>query len=120
SRGAARARTGAALAPAVYARALRGLGQRADGRLVREPPALLRRAFPAVVSARRERRGHLRAADSRARGPAAGRSLDGRARGLPAFTALRAQWVHGLPRRDLHVGDGIAYAADRRALSRSQ
>ena len=60
SRGAARARARAGLAPAVHARALRGLGQRADGRLVREPPALLRRAVSAVVSAGRQRRGALR------------------------------------------------------------
>ena len=46
-RGADRARARAALAPAVHARALRGLGQRAHRRLVRQPPALLRRAVPA-------------------------------------------------------------------------
>ena len=50
-----RARARAALAPAVHARALRGLGQRAHRRLVRQPPALLRRAVPALVPARRQR-----------------------------------------------------------------
>ncbi len=50
-----RARARAALASAVHARALRGLGERPDRRLVRQPPALLRRAVPGLVSARRRR-----------------------------------------------------------------
>ena len=50
---AARARPRAALASAVHAGALRELGQRPDRRLVRQPPALLRRAVPGLVSARR-------------------------------------------------------------------
>ena len=50
-----RARPGAALASAVHARAVRRLGERADGRLVHQPPALLRGAIPRVVSDRRER-----------------------------------------------------------------
>ena len=55
-RGADRARARAALAPAVHACALRGLGERAHRRLVRQPPALLRRALPGLVSDRRRRR----------------------------------------------------------------
>ena len=46
-----RARPRAALAPGVHAGALRELGERAERRLVRQPPALLRRAVPGVVSA---------------------------------------------------------------------
>ena len=69
------------VAPAVHARALRGLGQRADGRLVRQPPALLRRAVPASgIRSTSERRGAARPPDRRARGAAPGRSLDRRAR----------------------------------------
>ncbi len=52
-RGADRARPRAALASAVHARALRGLGERPQRRLVRQPPALLRRAVPGLVSDRR-------------------------------------------------------------------
>ena len=77
-----RARPRAALAPAVHARALRELGRRPERRLVREPPALLRRAVPRLVPARRADGAGLRQADRRARGAAAGRSVDRRARGL--------------------------------------
>ena len=41
------------LASALHARALRGLGERPERRLVHQPPALLRRAVPGVVSDRR-------------------------------------------------------------------
>ncbi len=60
---AAGARPRAAVAPAVHARALRGLGERADGRLVRQPPALLRRAVPGVVPDRRRGQRAVRPAD---------------------------------------------------------
>ena len=52
-RGAARARPRAAVASAVHAGALRELGQRPERRLVRQPPAVLRRAVSGLVSARR-------------------------------------------------------------------
>ena len=67
------------MAPAVHARALRGLGQRPHRRLVRESPALLRRAIPAVVSDRRGRQRALRPADSGTRSGPPGRPLDRRA-----------------------------------------
>ena len=54
-RGAARARPRAPLAPAVHGRALRELGRRPERRLVRQPPAVLRRAVPGLVPARRGR-----------------------------------------------------------------
>ncbi len=79
-RGAARARSGAAVAPPVHARALRGLGQRAHRRLVRQPPALLRGAVPGLVSDRRCRDGPCTSGRSPPRRAAAGRSLHGRAR----------------------------------------
>ena len=56
---------GAGVASPIHARALRGLGQRSHRRLVRQPPALLRRALPRLVSDRRVRDGPLRAADPR-------------------------------------------------------
>ena len=74
-----RARAGAEMASPVHARALRGLGERPDGRLVRQPPALLRRAVPAVVPDRRGRQRLLRPADRSARAGPAGGPLDGRA-----------------------------------------
>ena len=58
-----RAGTRARVASAVHARALRGLGQRADRRLVRQPPTLLRRAVPRVVPDRRRRQRPPRPAD---------------------------------------------------------
>ena len=47
------------VAPRVHAGALRKLGQRLERRLVRQPPAVLRRAVPALVSDRQGRRGGL-------------------------------------------------------------
>ena len=46
----ARAGPGAAMAPRVHARTLRKLGERPERRLVRQPPAILRRAVPCLVS----------------------------------------------------------------------
>ena len=61
SASAARARPRAAVAPAVHAGALRELGRRPERRLVRQPPALLRRAVPGLVPPRRRRPARLRA-----------------------------------------------------------
>ena len=98
----------------VHARALRGLGQRAHRRLVRQPPALLRGALPALVPDRRVGRGPLRAPDRGASRAAAGRSLHRRARRLHPRAARPAGRVRGRPRRDGHVGDLLAHAPDRR------
>ena len=99
--------------PAVHARALRGLGERPERRLVRQPPALLRRAVPDLVSDRRRRRGPLRPSRSPRARTAAGRSLDGRSRRLRRPTARAARRLRRRPRRDGHVGDLLADAADR-------
>ena len=108
-RGAARARARAALAPGVHAGALRELGQRPERRLVRQPPAVLRRAVPGLVPARRGRHASTtRARSSPAEDAAAGRSVDRRARRAtpPSSAASRAaspaiptSWTRGRPRR---------------------
>ena len=116
-----RARARAALAPAVHARALRGLGQRADRRLVRQPPALLRRAVPGLVPARRERRG--RATSSRSRAREEQLPVDPSTDvpdGYDADAARPARRLRRRPRRDGHLGDLLADAADRRAGGRGR
>ncbi len=66
-----RAGTQDRVAAVVHARPLRELGRGPEPGLVREPPALLRRAVPGLVSARCRRRARLRPADlGRAREPA--------------------------------------------------
>ena len=89
-RGAARARPRAEVASGIHGSALRELGERPERRLVRQPPAVLRRAVPGLVSARRGRPRRIRPADSGARGSAAGRSVDRRARRLSRGSARRA------------------------------
>ena len=69
----------AALAPRLHAPPLRELGRGAQRRLADQPPALLRRADPAVVPARRRRRPDLRPAARPRRGAAADRPVDRRA-----------------------------------------
>ena len=51
------------VAPRIHAGALRELGQRPERRLVRQPPAVLRRAVPALVSDRQGRRRGLFTSD---------------------------------------------------------
>ena len=108
-RGAPRARARAAVASAVHAVALRELGGRPERRLVRQPPALLRRAVSRLVSDRRRRPSseYSRAAAARG-GPAADRSVHRRAAGLhgrparPAerrSSAIPTSWTRGRPRR---------------------
>ena len=108
-RGAARARTRAAVAPAVHAGAARELDQRAERRLVRQPPAVLRRAVSALVPGPRRRhrrlraRGCCRAEDRLPIDP----STDvpegyraGPARTSPAASpAIPTSWTRGRPRR---------------------
>ena len=65
--------------PAYMQARLRELGQRPERRLVRQPPAVLRRAVPGLVSGRRRRPRRLRRADRCRRGSAADRSVDRRA-----------------------------------------
>ena len=55
------------LAPRLHAPALPQLDREPERRLVRQPPALLRRAVPGLVPARRERPARLRAPDRRRR-----------------------------------------------------
>ena len=63
------------LASAVHARALRELGQRPERRLVRQPPALLRRAVPGLVPARRATARSLYDAADRRRARSSCRSI---------------------------------------------
>ena len=114
SRRADRARPGAPLASAVHARAVRGLGERSDRRLVHQPPALLRGAVPRLVPARRERRRTVRPADLPQTGAASRRSLDRRARRIsrPSSAGSRTASLRR-PGRDGHVGHLLAHAPDR-------
>ena len=68
-----RARQGAQLPPRFHARALRELGAWPQRRLADLPPALLRRAVPAVVPGQGFRRAGLRSSDHSERGPSADR-----------------------------------------------
>ena len=93
--------------------------ERPERRLVRQPAALLRRAVPGLVSARRRRPRRLRRV----------RSLPREDRlpidpstdvpdGLPRRSARRAGRLRRRSRRDGHVGDLVADAADRLRLAR--
>ena len=98
---------------------LRELGQRPQRRLARLAPALLRRADPGLVPARRRRRARLR----RARIVPAEADLPGRPRGQPAGRlhrgpARRARRLRRRPRHLRHLGHLVADPADRRRLAR--
>ena len=112
-RRAARAGARAAVASAVHAGALRELGQRPERRLVRQPPAVLRRAVSRVVSARCGWPRQARSAAAAARRCAADRSVDGRAGRLSAGAARRARRIRRRSGRHGHLGDLVADAADR-------
>ena len=93
------------------------VGRGPEQRLGDQPAALLRRPVPRVVSAGRRRRAAI------TRQPIfADESMlpidpqDSRAPGLRARPAWRARRLHRRPRRDGHVGDLVADAADRRAM----
>ena len=94
------------------------LGRGPERRLVDQPPAVLRRAVPAVVPARRGRRARPRPPD---RADRRRRCRSIRAPTCPpGYTADAAQpagRLHRRPRRDGHVGDVVADAADRRPLA---
>ena len=117
SRAPHRARSPDGVASRAHAASLRELDHRAQRRLVRQPPALLRRAAPGLVSARRAGAARLRAPDwcPTRRG----------CRSIPRRmcpTATRADQrdqpggFTGGPRRHGHVGDVIALAAGRVGL----
>ena len=93
AREAARCRAGDRLPPRLHARALRELGRRPHRRLADLAAALLRRADPGLVPARRRRRAAARAADRARRGPAAGRPVVGIRR--PATTRPSAAQPDG-------------------------
>ena len=101
--------------PDVHAGALRELGERPERRLVHQPPALLRRAVPGVVSDSRQRQHRLRERDRGGRVAAADRSVDRRARRLHGRSARQAGRVHRRSRHHGHLGDlvGVAAARDR-------
>ena len=106
------------VAPGVHARALRELGRGPEPGLVRQPPALLRRALPGLVPARPRR---ARPTTTR---PiwAAPESLpiDPLAVGAPGLhrgAAGQAGRLRGRSRRDGHLGDVVAHAADRESLA---
>ena len=106
------------MVPRPHAPPLRPLGRGAQRRLADQPPALLRRADPAVVSRRRRRRGRLRPPDRSRRGRPADRPVDRRPAGLHRRAARPARRLRRRPRRHGHVGDVVADAADRRRLDR--
>ena len=114
--GAHRTRTPAAVASRIHARPLRELGERVERRLVRQPPAVLRRAVPDLVSDRQRRRGGLFAADRSRRVAAANRSVDRCARWLSRRPARSAERIHRRSGRHGHMGDLVADAADRQRL----
>src|SRR3989475_3079860 len=116
SRRAARARTRVAVAPTVHAGAVRELDERPQRRLVRQPPALLRRAVSGVVSDRCRRQRRLRASRRRERRPSSDRSVHGRAGGVHGRSAREAGRIRRRPRRHGHLGDVVADAADRLRL----
>ena len=90
-----------------------------NGDWLDQPPALLRRAVPGVVPARRERRGRSSTTLLlAARGCAADRPVDRLPAGLHARAARPAERFHGRPRRHGHVGHVVAHAADRVRLGR--
>ena len=107
----------AQLAPRLHAVALRELGRRAQRRLARVAAAVLRRAVPGLVRARRGRRARLRRArSSPAEDVAAGRPVVRRARRLHRRPARRARRLRRRPRHHGHLGHVVAHAADRRRL----
>ncbi len=108
---AARARPRDRLAPRLHARALRELGQRPLGRLAHLPSAVLRRADPRVVSARRRGRSRVRRADRRHARPAPGRPLVGTGAGVRRVPARRARRLRRRARHHGHLGHLVADAA---------
>ena len=116
ARRAARPGRRARLAPGVHAEPLRELGRRAQRRLADQPAALLRRAVPALVPARRGRRAAVRRPAAAGRGAAADRPDVAGAGRLHRGPARPARRVHGRPRRHGHLGDVVAHAADRRPV----
>ena len=108
SRGLHHARPRDQLASGIHAGPLRELGQRPERRLVHQPPALLRRAVPGVVSDSRRRQRRLRECD-RAAGIARCRSIRRRtcptatppisAASRAASSAIPTSWTRGRPRR---------------------
>ena len=119
ARGHAGARQGAALAPALHAGPLRELGQRPQRRLAHLAPALLRRALPGLVPARRRRRDRPRPPDPGRRGRAAGRPVERRPAGLRRVPAGPARRLRRRPRRHGHLGHLVAHPPDRRGLGRA-
>ena len=102
--------------PAAHAAPLRQLGRGAQRRLAGQPAALLRRADPDLVPARRAGRTALRRAAAARRVATADRPVDRRARRLHRGPTKPAQRVHGRSRHLRHVGDVVAHPADRRPL----
>ena len=118
ARGVPHPRQGAGLVPRPHAPPLRPLGRGPQRRLADQPPALLRRADPAVVPGRRGRRDRPRAPDRPGRRHAAdgpGVRRPARLRPIPARPARR---LRRRPRHHGHLGDVVADAADRRPLGR--
>ena len=90
--------------------------RRAQRRLARQPAALLRRAVPGLVPRRRRRR--ARSTTTRSLPDEADLPVDPSTDVPAGFTrrpARPARRLHRRPRRDGHVGDVVAHAADRRA-----
>ena len=103
--------------PDVHAAPLRELGRRPQRRLADQPAAVLRRAVPGLVPARRRRRDRLHAAAA-ARPRTSCRSTRRRRRPT-GYTEDQRDQPGGFtarPRRHGHLGDVVAVAADRLRL----
>ena len=120
ARRAVQPRQGARLAPRLHAEPLRELGRRPQRRLADQPAALLRRAVPALVPARRGRRAGVRRAAAAERGRPADRPDE---RGARRLRRGRSATCPGGFTADPDVMDtwatSLAEPADRRAAGRT-
>ncbi len=104
------------LPPRLHARALRELGRRPLRRLADLASALLRRADPGLVPARRRRQRAARVAHHPDRGPAAGRPVVASGPRLRRGPARRARRLRRRARHHGHLGHLEPHPADRRRL----
>ncbi len=112
----ARARRRDPVDPGAHEAPLRQLGRRPQRRLADLAAAVLRHPVPGLVPARRRRRARLRPPAAAPRGRAADRPVDRRPERLHRGPARQARRLPRRPRRDGHLGDLVADAADRRRL----
>ena len=112
------ARRAARLASGVHAQPLPELGRRVERRLADQPAALLRRADPALVPARRRGQPAVRRDPHARRRSVAHRSIRQLSDGLHRRPARQARRVHRGSRRHGYLGDIVGHTAHRRRLAR--